>query len=124
MLEAWCRYTSTAVASQSTGRVRIGASALGGVVATAQDFGNAATARNGVICNVRAQVTIQTIGTAGFAVAQIIETRPLASTVITVSSGAAVAINTTTPMVIALTDISGLAGATKTYDICRIAVVR
>ena len=123
-IEAWGRYTSTATASQSSGRVRIGATALGGAVCGSGDFGNGAIARSQFIFHTRAQMTIQSIGATGAAIGLWMEERSVATTVTNSQTGLTTAINTTVPLICSLTDISGLAGATKTYDICRIALVR
>ena len=122
-IDAMARFSSSATASTTVTRVRIGSAALSGAIAAVNDFGSS-VARANEPCMLKAMLVVRSIGTTGATVGHVKEVRTAAASSATVPITVPVAINTTLPLVVAITAISGNAAASITYDVCRISVRR
>lgn len=122
---AHSRYTSTATASTDASFVQIGpADDISGAVIGLLNYGNAATARTNNAEMHYHQIVIRSIGTSGKAMAGMSRQRQVASTALGGAPNATVTINTTVANYIVLSYNSGLAGATNTFEVAQIRLIR
>ena len=124
-IRALARFTSTAVASAQTRRIRV-TKVVGGsqTVVGAVDYGNAATARSNQPCNLDAVVRVVAIGASGSVVFMGQEGRPTANNATPVNAANATAIDTTVDNWLELWDVTNNTAAITTWEAGRIEVVR
>lgn len=122
---AHSRYTSTATASTDAEYLRCGATNdVSGDIIGQLNYGNAATVRANNAELHHHQIIIRSIGNTGSAMAGMSRQRQVQTTTIGGAAYSAQTINTTINNYIVLSYKSGLAGATNTFEVAQIRLIR